>query len=181
MTPRIRKLVLTAHVASSVGWLGAVVAFMGLGVVGLTSDDAQTARGAYLVMKPAAWFVLVPLALASLATGLIQSLGSTWGLFRHYWVVFKLAINVLATAVLFTYMGTFDAMADVASDPTADLESVRNFSPVLHAGLAVLLLLTATVLAVYKPRGLTPLGQRQKQRALPPTKAQDMERRQPSP
>jgi hypothetical protein len=160
MTPRLRKLVLTAHVTSSVGWLGAVAGFLALAVIGLTSKDAQTVRGAYLVMEPAAWFILVPFALASLLTGLVQSLTTTWGLFRHYWVLFKLLINVFATIVLLMYMETFSAMAGVAADPAADLSVVRNSSPVLHAGAALVLLLAATTLAVYKPRGLTPYGQR---------------------
>jgi hypothetical protein len=160
LTPRVRKLALTAHVTSSVGWLGAVAGFLALAVVGLTSDDAQTVRGAYLVMEPAAWFVLVPLAFASLLTGLAQALITTWGLFRHYWVVFKLLINVVATTVLLIYMETFSFMADVAADPTADLAMVRNPSPALHAGAALLLLLAATTLAVYKPRGVTPYGRR---------------------
>jgi hypothetical protein len=164
MTPRVRKLALTAHVSASVGWLGAVAGFLGLSVVGLTSDDADTVRGAYLVMEPGAWFVLVPLAFASLLTGLVQALGTTWGLFRHYWVLFKLLINLVATLVLLTYMETFRFMADVAADPSADLGVVRNASPTLHAG-AALLLLAATTLAVYKPRGLTRYGRR-KQRAV---------------
>jgi hypothetical protein len=164
MTSRVRKLALTAHVVSSVGWLGAVAAFLALAVVGLTSQDAETVRGAYLVMEPAAWFVLVPLAVASLLTGLVQSLGTTWGLFRHYWVLFKLLINVVATTVLLVYMETFSSMAGVSADPRADLDAVRNISPVLHAALALLLLVVATVLAVYKPQGLTPYGRR-KQRA----------------
>jgi hypothetical protein len=167
MAPRVRKLVLTAHVASSVGWLGAVVAFLGLAVVGVTNQDAQTVRGAYLVMEPAAWLVLVPLAFASLLTGLIQSLGTTWGLFRHYWVVFKLLLNLMATIVLLTYMETFAVMAEVAADPSADLGMVRNASPGLHASLALLVLVVAVVLAVYKPRGMTRYGRRkQRVRAL---------------
>jgi hypothetical protein len=168
MTPRVRKFALTAHVASSVGWLGAVAGFLALAVVGLTSQDAQTVRGAYLVMEPAAWFVLVPLAFASLLTGIVQALGTKWGLFRHYWVLFKLLITVFATIVLLIYMETFSFMAGVAADPTADLGVVRNASPVLHAGAALLLLLVATVLAVYKPQGMTRYGQRKQheQRAL---------------
>jgi hypothetical protein len=160
LTPGVRKLALTAHVVSSVGWLGAVAGFLGVSIVGLTSQEAATVRGAYLVMQPAAWLVLVPLAFASLLTGLVQGLGTTWGLFRHYWVLFKLLINVVATAVLLLYVQTFDSMADVAADPRADLSAVRNASPLLHAALALLLLLVATTLAVYKPRGLTPYGQR---------------------
>jgi hypothetical protein len=95
MTPRLRKLMLTAHLTSSVGWLGAVAVSFALGVAGLTSQDAQTVRGAYLTLELTGWFVLVPLSLASLLTGLVQSLGTTWGLFRHYWVLFKLLITSL--------------------------------------------------------------------------------------
>jgi hypothetical protein len=130
--------------AISVGWLGAV----------------GTVRGVYLVMKPATWLVLVPLALALLLTGLIQALGTPWGLFRHYWVVFKLLINVLATVVLLAYMRTFDSLARVAGNPSSDLDTVRNVSPLLHASLAFVLLLVATILATYKPRGVTRYGRR---------------------
>ncbi|MGH7265792.1 MAG: DUF2269 domain-containing protein [Candidatus Rokuibacteriota bacterium] len=160
LTPGLRKFALTVHVGASVGWLGAVVVFLALGVVGLTSQDPPTVRGAYLVMEPAAWGVLVPLAFAVLLTGIVQSLGTTWGLFRHYWVVFKLLITVLATVVLLIYMETFRFMARVAADPTADLGVVRNASPALHAALALLVLFVATVLAVYKPQGLTRYGWR---------------------
>ncbi len=111
MPPRLRKLALTVHVLSSVGWLGAVVAFLALALVGLTSQHAQTVRSTYLVMEPTAWLVLVPLAFASLLSGLVSSLGTTWGLFRHYWVLFKLLINVFATIILLMYMETFRVMA----------------------------------------------------------------------
>jgi hypothetical protein len=162
LTPGLRKFALTAHVTSSVGWLGAVAAFLALAIAGLASQDAQTVRGAYLVMELTGWFILVPLSFASLLTGLVQSLGTSWGLFRHYWVVFKLLINVFATIVLLMYMQTLDYFAGVAAETTSgsDLSGLRSASPVLHAGLALLLLLVATTLAVYKPRGITPYGQR---------------------
>jgi hypothetical protein len=104
MTPRLRKFALTAHVTSSVGWLGAVAAFLALAVASLTSQDAQMVRAAYLAMELTAWFVIVPLAFASLLTGLVQSLGTKWGLFRHYWVLAKLLLTVLATIVLLLQM-----------------------------------------------------------------------------
>jgi hypothetical protein len=163
MTPRLRKLVLTAHVTSSVGWLGAVAVSFALGVAGLTSQDAQTVRGAFLTLELTGWFVLVPLSLASLLTGLVQSLGTTWGLFRHYWVLFKLLINLVASIVLLLYMQTLSYLAAIAAATTlssGDLAELRNPSPVLHAGGALLLLVVATALAVYKPRGMTRYGQR---------------------
>jgi len=163
MTPRLRKLALTAHVTASVGWVGAVVGFLALAVAGLTSQDAQLVRAAYLAMELTGWFVLLPLAVASLLTGLIQSLGTKWGLFRHYWVLAKLLINVFATIVLLLYTQTLGFFADIAAETTpssAVPSELRSPSAVLHTGLALSLLLLATVLAVYKPRGVTPYGQR---------------------
>ena len=169
MPPRLRKLALTAHVAASVGWLGAVACFLALAVDGLTGRDATTVRGVYLVMEPATTLVLIPLSFASLLTGLGQALGTPWGLVRHYWVLFKLLITVVATAVLLRNLETFRVLAAVAADPAADLGAVRNPSPALHARAALLLLLVATVLSMYKPRGRTHFGRRRRRvTARPP-------------
>ena len=163
MTPGVRRFALTAHVTSSVGWVGAVAVFLAHAILGMTSQDPRIVRGVYLVMEPAAWFVLVPLAFTSMVTGLVQSLGTTWGLLRHYWVVLKLLITVVATLILLTYMDTFRSMAEVAANNVADIGIVRNPSPIIHAALALIVLLIATVLAIYKPRGMTPYGWRKQQ------------------
>ncbi len=120
-------------------------------------------RAAYLAMELTGWFVLVPFSLASLLTGIVQSLGTKWGLFRHYWVLFKLLITVLATIILLMYMETLNALAGVAAGTTSSsdgLGALRSPSPFLHAGGALLLLIVATTLAVYKPQGMTRYGQR---------------------
>ena len=160
MGPGLRRFTFTAHVLSSVGWVGAVLVFLALAIIGMNGEDERAVRGVYLVMEPLAWSVLVPLAFASLVSGVVMSLGTTWGLFLHYWVVFKLLITVFATMVLLIYMRTFAHMAAVAADPAVDLSVVRSPSPIVHAVLALLILLVATVLAVYKPRGITPYGRR---------------------
>ena len=80
MTPRLRKFVLTAHVTCSVGWFGAVASFLVLSIAGLTSQDAEVVRGAYLAMNLIGLFIIVPMSLAALATGLVQALGQPMGL-----------------------------------------------------------------------------------------------------
>lgn len=157
MRPHLRKVALTAHVTSSVGWLGAVVTFLALAVGGLVSPDAGTVRAAYVAMELIGWAVLVPFSAASLVTGLVQSLGTTWGLVRHYWVLVKLLITVVATAVLLLYVPTLGALARVAAEP-GRLDLLRSPSPVLHAGAALILLMLATMLSVVKPPGRTGLG-----------------------
>ena len=160
MRPSVRRFALMAHITASVGWVGAALVFLAVAALGLTSGEDLVARGAYMVMEPAAWLVLLPLAVASLLTGIVVSLGTPWGLFRHYWVVLKLLITVFSTAVLLIYMQTFREMAGVAADPGVALAQVRDPSPVLHAILALVLLTGATVLAIYKPLGLTAYGRR---------------------
>ena len=167
MPPRLRKLALTAHVATSVGWLGAVAGVLGLAIAGVASEEAQTVRAVYVAMEVTGWFVLVPLALASLLTGIVQSLGSKWGLVRHYWVVVKLFITLFATVVLLLYTQTLGYLADVATrtpPSPADLDLLRTPSVLLHSGVALLLLLAATTLAVYKPPGMTRYGRRRQAR-----------------
>ncbi len=165
--PKVRKLLLTAHVTSSVGWLGAVAGSLALSVAALASDDLETVRAAYLALELSGWYAVVPLSVASLVTGLVQSLGTTWGLFRHYWVVAKLVINVFSTLLLLMYMQTLGALADIARTPSG-LRELRNPSPTLHAAAALVLLVVATTLSVYKPRGITPYGWRKAGRSAIP-------------
>jgi hypothetical protein len=162
MTPRLRKFALTAHVTSSVGWLGAVAGFLALAIAGLTSHDAQLVRAAYLGMELTAWFVIVPLSLASPLTGLVMSLGTTWGLFRHYWVLVKFLITIFATIVLLLHMQPIGHLARVVAETTlskGELGGLR-IQLLANAGAAVVALLVATILSVYKPRGMTPYGWR---------------------
>lgn len=167
MTPPLRKLALTAHVTCSVGWLGAVVCSLVLALAGVLSPDAQLVRASYLALEVVAWFVLVPLSVASLVTGVVQSLGTRWGLFRHYWVLMKLVMNLVAVMVLLLDTQTLGYLAALAVSVTqpAGLSELQSLSPVLHSALAVVLLLFASALALYKPKGVTRYGQR-KQRAL---------------
>ena len=162
MGARLRKFALTAHVACSVGSLGAIAGFLALAIVGLTNQDAPIVRAAYLAMDLTAWFVIVPMVLAALLTGLVQALGTTWGLFRHYWVLVKLLLTVLVGVVLLLQLELIGYLADIAAETTlldADLRALRT-SPVLHAAGGLLVLLVPLVLSLYKPRGMTRYGWR---------------------
>ncbi len=157
MTSGLRKFALTAHVTSSVGLLGSIAAFLALAVAGLIRQDVQTVRAAYPAMELIARFVIVPFAFASLLTGLIQSLGTPWGLFRHWWVLVKLLLTVFATIVLLVQMELISYAARLAAEatlPRADLRAA-GIQLVVHAAGGLLVLLVPTVLSVYKPPGMT--------------------------
>src|SRR5713101_1504735 len=162
MTPGVRKVALTTHVTSSVGWLGAVGAFLALAIAGLGSQDPQIVRAAYLAMHLTTWFVIVPLSMAALLTGVVESLGTTWGLFRHYWIVTKLLLTVLATIILLVHTQPIDRVAAVAAQTTlapGDLRQLR-IQLVGDASAALFVLLVTTTLSVYKPWSMTPYGLR---------------------
>ncbi|CAN5210258.1 hypothetical protein BH10PSE4_BH10PSE4_38390 [soil metagenome] len=167
MSPGLRKLALTVHVTASVGLLGAIAAFLALSVAGLAGRDPQMVRAAYPAMALIARLVVTPLALAALATGLIQSLGTAWGLFRHYWVLIKLLMTLFATAVLLVKLDLIDQAARLASETIlarADLRVV-GIQLLVHAAGGLLVLLVPAVLSIYKPQGLTRYGAR-RQHAL---------------
>jgi hypothetical protein len=169
--PSVRKLGLLIHVITSVGWLGAVAVFLALSIVGVTADDEQLVRGSYRLMDVTARYTLVPLAFASLLTGVIQSLITQWGLFKHYWVVIKLLLTAFSTAILLVYLRTFALMAAAAGDHSLELAAVRNPSPILHSVLALVVLGAATILAIFKPTGLTRYGWRRRLRLTAPDSA----------
>lgn len=162
LTPALRKFVRTAHVVFTVGWLGAVASFFALSLVGLTSQDAQMVRSAYLAMGAITWYVILPLSfLPLLITGPLLSLGTPWGLFRHYWILAKLLINILSTLILLIHMQPISYLARVAADGTlSGADYQMQVQMVVASGAALVALLVATGLAVYKPQGMTSYGWR---------------------
>jgi len=160
MTYSLRKFALTVHLTSSVGWIGAVVAYPALDITAVTSQDVQLVRAAYLAMELTALYVIVPLAFAALLTGLVMSVSTKWGLFRHYWVVITLVLTIFSTVVLLLETQTISYLAELAASGV-DPRELPGTLP--HSGGGLLMLLVITVLNVYKPRGMTQYGWRKQQ------------------
>jgi hypothetical protein len=160
LPPALRKAVLTAHVVTSVGWVGAVIAYLALDVTATTSRDADLVRTAYGAMELVVDSAIVPLALAAVVIGVVNALGTTWGLFRHWWVIVKLLLTLVATTVLLLQLPTVRMLAETsrsAADP-------RDLPGTLAHSIGGLLVLgIVTVLSTYKPRGLTRYGWRRQQ------------------
>ena len=163
MSPGLRRAALTVHVACSVGWLGAALAYVVLNVPALASSDEATVRAAYLMMEPVAWYAVTPLAVASLVTGVIQSLGSPWGLLRHYWVLISLVTTAFANLVLLLHLPAVSKLADRAAAPGTDVFGLGG--DLAHSVGGLLLLLVPLILNIYKPRGLTRRGWRAQRQA----------------
>lgn len=166
MAPGVRKLMLAVHLSFSVGWIGAVVAYLALGIAARTSGEAETVRGAWVAMELVGWYAIVPLAVGALVTGVVVALTTRWGLLRHWWVVFSLALTTFSVVVLVLHMPTVSSIADEArsADP-ARLDVLGG--DLGHPGIGLGVLLAVLVLNVYKPRGMTRYGRRAAGRSRP--------------
>ena len=160
MTLPLRKFMLTAHITFSVGWLGAVAVFFAHSIAGFTSENNMIVRAAYLAMNLSAWLIIVPACFGALLTGIIQSIGTQWGLFKHYWIVIKLLLTIGATILLLVHMQPISFMAGIASEGPLTTTQHRGLQVQLiaDAGAALLVLLATTTISVYKPWGMTPFG-----------------------
>ncbi len=101
LTPTWRKTILVLHIAGGVGWMGLDTGLLILAATGLTTGSARTAAACYtaigLLVPPA----VLTLSLTMLATGLMLGAGTKWGLLRYWWVLVKLALGLVLTALVF--------------------------------------------------------------------------------
>lgn len=155
-----RKLLLTAHLIVSLGWFGALLVFFAHAVAGVASGDEQIVRAVSMAMALCAWFVILPLSLATVVTGVAQALTTAWGLLRHHWLVFKLFLTALATVVLLLKLAPISQLAAAASSDGFSISTLfgLRISLLVHAACGLIVLLAAAVLAIYKPAGLTPFA-----------------------
>lgn len=157
LTARTRKFSFTAHVISSVGWLGAVAAFLVLSVIGLKSSTADVVKACYISMNLVGGYIILPLGIGAFVTGLITALGTRWGLFKQYWVATKfiLTIGAIFLLVLHQFTAVAAAARSVSHIAADDMPHVNGLAAqlVADASLAVVVLTATTALSIYKPWG----------------------------
>jgi hypothetical protein len=162
MSAPLRRAALALHIITSVGWIGAAAGYLVLGVLAAMSEEPLTIRAAWIGMEVIGWQAVVPLGGAALLTGLVMSLGTSWGLVRHYWVLFALVLTVLSLTVLVLHMPAVMAGAELAR--TGDDRTVMTLGgDVLHPAFGLVVLVVVAVLNVYKPRGATGFGRKRQQ------------------
>jgi|Tabmets5t2r1_1033131.scaffolds.fasta_scaffold13168_1 Predicted integral membrane protein (DUF2269) len=159
-----RKLTLTIHIISAIGWIGVDFVLFVFAFTGLTSDDPSTIAICYQAIEMFAVVLLVPLGLLSLATGLLLGWGSKYGILRYHWVLWKLILNLVLTTLVVVLLrpGVNEAADLVTESPGTipdQLEQARA-NLIFPPTVSITVLTFATVLAVYKPWGRTGYGRR---------------------
>jgi hypothetical protein len=148
LTPRWRKTVLTLHVVTSVGWLGADLTLLLLGALGLTG--AADPGVVYPAQGLIGLWLFVPLSVVVWVIGLVSALATPWGVVRYRWVLTKFALTtVMLGLVLFALRpGLIDALA-----LGADLPQRHRLDMMIAPSVSSTLLIIATVLSTFKPWG----------------------------
>ena len=157
LTPPLRKLVLATHVIVSVGWLGIVAAMLVLEISAVTTHDVGMSKATYTLIGSVSDTLLMPppasFGLAALLTGIVLSLGTKWGLLKHYWILAKLLLTV---AVILSGIFLVDRWIQQAGAHPEDASAPMLLICVFM--LHLVMLGAATILSVYKPRGTTGRG-----------------------
>ena len=158
----MRKFILFAHVVTSVGLMGAVASFLLLSIIGAVSSNVQLVQASYVLLMPLTAYLILPLVVASLLIGIISSLGTPWGLVRYYWVVAKLLLTSVTLIVLLLQMNAIAELSTIAATRTVtDADMGLRIRMIVHAGGGLGVLLLIMILSLWKPKGVTPFGQRQ--------------------
>jgi hypothetical protein len=151
LPPHWRKLLLTVHVSVAAGLIGADLALLTLAVSGWRGWDPASV---YPAMSLVSRWVVSPLAVAALITGVLQAVLGPYGLLRYWWVTLKLSITLVLTGlVLFVVVprlrGAADSALGAASEGVTDAQRVV-FVVVFSLAVASIALMAG--LAVFKPR-----------------------------
>ncbi|MEU1623966.1 DUF2269 domain-containing protein [Streptomyces sp. NPDC020096] len=154
LTRRTRRAVLVLHVAVSVGWLGLAVALLTLGITGAVSHDPRIVDAVYRSMRIFADWLVIPVSLLSLLSGLALSLGTHWGLARHRWVYTKFWLTLAATAAsIFALRTVIGQAADAVTAGAPVPDGGRDL--VVGPSVALSLYVFITAISVLKPWGRT--------------------------
>ena len=147
LPPRWRKLVLTAHVITAVGWLGVDLVMLTFGIAGLTGADPELV---YPAQSYIGRVLFTPLSALVWLIGVINALFTPWGLVKHWWVLVKLLVTtlMLCLVVFLLYPSLTDAGSLAAELPLRD-----RINMVVAPSVSTTLLIFATVLSTYKPWG----------------------------
>ncbi|MGW1373309.1 DUF2269 domain-containing protein [Streptomyces sp. NPDC002446] len=152
-----RRALLVLHVAVSVSWLGLTLGLLTLGITGYSAGSPDMAAVAYRAMKIFGDWLLLPIALGSLVSGLVLSLGTRWGLARHRWVFIKFWLTVVTVLLsVFSLRPGINRLAAEAAAGTA----TPDINLVVAPSVATATYLFITAISVLKPWGLTRHGRR---------------------
>jgi len=158
MSRRTRRVWLTLHIGVSAGWLGVALTMTALAITGVVTDSHSVRHGAYELLHIVDLAAAIPSMALSIITGLVVSLGTKWGLVKHWWVLVKFGISLTIPVIAGTLESSLaDELAIRTADPAGQPGGVGIALTVCLASFTAALWI-ATILSVVKPWDRTRWG-----------------------
>ncbi len=156
ITGRSQRWLKAVHLVFAAVWVSSGLSLILLGTC-LAPADGGELRGMLLAAKFIDDFMIIPGALGCLGTGLVYSIWTGWGFFRHRWITVKWSITVggilFGTFFLGAWLNSLPPIAaQLGMDALNDPVFLRNRSRNLTWGsVQVASLVFALVVSALKP------------------------------
>ncbi|WP_255949435.1 DUF2269 family protein [Streptomyces odontomachi] len=158
-----RRALLVVHVITSAGWLGLALGLLALGVTAVTTGSPVVTEASYRSMKVFTDWLIAPISLLTLLTGLVLSLGTPWGLAQHRWVFIKFWMTLVTTGL--SIFALRPEITNAVGHAIAGGAIPEQYALISAPSVSLSAYTFMTVISVLKPWGLTKHGQRVRDRA----------------
>ncbi|CAM5780763.1 MULTISPECIES: hypothetical protein [Brevibacillus] len=169
---RKKQLIIIIHVLSVVCWLGGAMVMLLLGMYMLKAENGEQLYYTLDNMHLVDVVFIRYTAVVALLTGIVLSVWTNWGLFKHYWILIKLILTVSLIGFGIGYMADwlsqivriaeqerFLALGDAAFLNT-------SYSLIGGAIANIVSLIFMTAITYFKPFGkIKPIVRKPKQEA----------------
>lgn len=85
----------------------------------------------------------------------MQAYFTPWGLTKHYWIVVKLALTILATLVLIGHTKELSAAVNLSTQSMSNRFILVDKPFIVHSVGGLIVLIVISTISVYKPWGKT--------------------------
>ncbi|MBB6670194.1 DUF2269 family protein [Cohnella nanjingensis] len=154
-----KRWLLTLHLLFSAIMLGVAIVFLFLSITAANTNDEGVLQACYTMMHMLAKTTVRYSTIAALATGILLSVWTPWGLFKHYWIIAKevLTFFFIIIGPIGMYWWTLRAVTLVSSErghAVLDPDFIVN-SGQLRIGivLQIVSLVGLFAISVFKPWG----------------------------
>lgn len=94
LTPR--RWLLLLHLLFCAIMFGGAMVFLILSITAVSTNDESILKACYISMHMLAKTSVRASAIGALVTGVLLSVLTQWGLFKHYWIIAKEGLTILA-------------------------------------------------------------------------------------
>lgn len=154
-----RKWLVTIHLLFSAIMLGMSFVFLVLSIVAGTTNDEGVFKACYSIMHLLSKTTIRFSTIGTLVTGILLSVLTPWGLFKHYWIIVKEAVTFLTILIgpVGMYMWTLKAVTLTSSegmnallDQGFTIDSMQLWIGII---LQIVSLVGLFIISVFKPWG----------------------------